>query len=261
MFRKSFWTSLALLAVIASPSAAQIELDEPGIPELPLEEVLDNYYRAIGGEDAWLAVESTKMTGTMVMGPGMEAPFTIYQQRPDQLRLEFTFQGMTGIQALDGDEAWQLMPFMDKTEPEVMPEDQAKEMRDQVDIEGALVDFASKGHAVELLGIGQAQGIDAYKLMVTLASGKEQVYYLDSEAFVPFMMETTTMFQGNEIESEQIYSDYKEVDGLMLPHSLENRVKGQPGGQVITIESVEFSADLSEVEFSMPAVAETEATH
>ncbi len=259
MVRKRLWHAVVAMSLFALPVAAQLEQEEAGIPELPLEEILDNYYEAIGGEDAWLDIESTKMTGTMVMGPGMEAPFTIYQRRPDQLRLEFTFQGMTGVQAIDGEQAWQLMPFMGKTEPEQMPDELADQMREQVDIEGALVNWSDKGHSVELLGVGQAQGTDAYKVKVTLASGREQVYYLDSEAFVPFLMETTTSFQGNEIQTEQIFSDYKEVDGLMMPHSLENRVKGQPGGQTITVESVEFGVDMNEVEFAMPEAAESEA--
>jgi hypothetical protein len=35
------------------------------------------------------------------------------------------------------------------------------------------------------------------------------------------------------------------------------RPKGQPGGQVITIETVEPGADLSGVQFAMPAPAAT----
>ncbi len=41
----------------------------------------------------------------------------------------------------------------------------------------------------------------------------------------------------------------------MLAHSIEARIKGQPGGQVITIEEIEVDGDLGEVEFDMPAAA------
>lgn len=254
MFRNTLLTGLALTLLMTLPVTAQlIEESDDQIPELPLEEVLGNYYEAIGGEDAWLEVTSMKLTGTMQMGPGMEAPFTVYSLRPDKQRLEFSFQGMTGVQAINGDEAWMLMPFMGKTEPEAMPDEMAKQMKDQLDIEGALINWNSKGHTLEMLGVGQAQGTDAYKIKATLASGTEQIYYLDVEAFVPFMMEDTRTMQGNEIETETIFSDFKEVDGLMLAHSIENRQKGQPGGQVITIETVEIDAELSDIEFSMPA--------
>ena len=261
MFRKTLLTGLTLALLLTLPVTAQsiqqvdslIDENTDQLIELPLEEVLNNYYRAIGGEDAWLEVSSLKMTGKMQMGPGMEAPFTVYSLRPDKQRLEFSFQGMTGVQAINGDEAWMLMPFMGKTEPEAMPDEMAKQMKDQLDIEGALINFSTKGHTLEMLGIGQAQGTDAYKIKATLASGTVQVYYLDAEEFVPFMMEDTRTFQGNEIETETIFSDFKEVDGLMLAHSIENRQKSQPGGQVITIETVEVDPDLSEIQFAMPA--------
>jgi hypothetical protein len=134
-----------------------------------------------------------------------------------------------------------------------MPKEQAEQMKEQLDIEGSLVDWASKGHTLELLGPGSAQGTDAYIIKAKLASGKEHTYYLDAEAFVPFLMETTTTVQGVEMEIETIFSDYKEVGDLMMAHSIENRPKGQPGGQTITIQSVETDADMSAVQFSMPA--------
>lgn len=259
MLRKTLLSGLALALLFALPSLAQMPEESSALlPELSLEELLGNYYDAIGGEDAWKEVKSLKMTGKMQMGPGMEAPFTVYSLRPDKQRLEFTFQGMTGVQAMNGDEAWMFMPFMGKTEPEVMPEEMAKQMKDQLDIEGALIDWTSKGHTLEMLGISQAQGTDAYKIKVTLASGTEQIYYLDAEEFVPFMMEDTRTFQGNEIETETIFSDFKEVNGLILAHSIENRPKGQPGGQVITIEAIEIDSDLSSIEFSMPAAKAAE---
>jgi opacity protein-like surface antigen len=103
MLKKAVLLALAG-AVLASPAAAQ-----------DLNEVLNNYYEAIGGLDAWKQVNSMKMTGSLMMGGmGVEAPFTVTTKRPKKVRVEFTFQGMTGIQGYDGETAWQVMPFMGK---------------------------------------------------------------------------------------------------------------------------------------------------
>jgi len=66
--------------------------------------------------------------------------------------------------------------------------------------------------------------------------------------------------QGNEVEFETILSDYKEVDGMMFPHSIESRPKGSPEGQVITIELIELGVDVSDEMFAMPEVAPAAAT-
>jgi len=73
--------------------------------------------------------------------------------------MEFTLQGMTGIQAYDGTKGWMVMPFMGKTEPEAMTGDDLKQMQDQADmVEGPLLNWKEKGHQVELIGKETVEG-------------------------------------------------------------------------------------------------------
>jgi len=113
-----------------------------------------------------------KMTGKMVMGGAMEAPFVVYRARPKNQRVEFTFQGMTGVQAFDGKSgsSWSIMPFMGKKDPEVMPAEESKMMAEEADFDGILVDWKDKGHKIESLGKEQVEGADCYKVKVTLKS-------------------------------------------------------------------------------------------
>ncbi len=240
--------ALAVVALLAAPAQAQ-----------DLDEVLTNYYEAIGGLDAWQSVQSLRMTGTMMMGGmGVEAPFTVMAKRPRKARLEFTFQGMTGIQAFDGETAWMLMPFTGSTEPEEMPADMSKNLKEQADIDGPLIGYEEEGHQVELLGMEETEGTQAYKLKVTLKSGDVQYYYLDSEYFIPIRVEGTRMQQGRTVEFETIISDYKPVDGLMVAHSIEARPKGAPAGQTVTIDQVELNVELADSLFTMPEQSEEE---
>jgi len=241
MLKKAVFLTLAG-ALLATPVAAQ-ELDE----------VLDNYYEAVGGIDAWKSVESMRATGALVMaGMGIEAPFVVTTKRPNMVRLEFTFQGMTGVQAYDGETAWMLMPFMGRTDPEVMPIDMAKDVIDQADLDGALIGWQESGHQVELLGKEETAGTEAYKIKVTKKNGDVEYYFLDSEYYVPIKVEGSSMQQGRMVEFETILSDYKEVGGLMIPHSVEARPKGAPSGQVITLDQVEIDVDIDESTFAMP---------
>ena len=241
-----------------------------------LDEVLESHYEALGGTSAWEAVEAIRFAGTMSMGPGMEAPFKMTMKRPDQIRLEFTFQGMTGIQASDGETAWMVMPFMGKNDPEEMPADMAEQLKEQADIEGPLFDWADKGHQVELLGVEEMEGTEVYKIKLTRENGDVRYHYLDSEYFIPVKQEGKTKVQGQEMEIETSISDYKElclatstlVDddtpcagyALMLAHAIESKPKGAPSGQAITITDVTVNPDDIEADyFAMPAKAAEEA--
>ena len=227
---------------LASPAVAQ-----------DLDEVLNNYYEAVGGLDAWKSVESMRMTGSIMMGGmGVEAPFVITTKRPKKVRLEFTFQGMTGIQAFDGETAWMLMPFMGKTDPEPMPEDMAKDIKDEADLDGALIGYQEEGHQLELLGLDETEGTKAYKIKVTKKNGDVEYYYLDAEYFIPIKVEGSREVQGRVVEFETLLSDYKDVGGLMMPHSIESKPKGAPAGQVITINTIELNVPADDSLFVMP---------
>lgn len=238
--------ALAVVAILAAPAQAQ-----------DLDEVLNNYYEAIGGLEAWQAVQSMKMTGKMMMGGmGIEAPFTVMAKRPNMARIEFVFQGITGIQAYDGETAWQVMPFTGNTDPEEVPDDQAEDLWETADVDGPLIGWEESGHTVELLGMEETEGTQAYKLKVTLNSGSVQYYYLDSEYFIPIRMEGVREVQGRTVEFETIVSDYKEVGGLMIAHSIEARPKGAPAGQAVTIDLVELNVEMADSLFVMPEKSE-----
>lgn len=241
MFKRVLLLSL-IGAWLAAPVGAQ-----------DLDEVLGHYYDAIGGLDTWKAVKTMKASGTLMMGDvGIEAPFSVVGMRPNRVRIEFTVQGMTGIQAFDGETAWMLMPFMGRTEAEPMPEGMAKEVREQGDMDGPLVDYAAKGHQVELVGREEVEGKQAFKLKLTRKSGGIEFYYLDAEHFIPIKVEGSREVNGRIVEFERRLSDYKEVHGLMIPHVIEEKPKGAPAGQVLTIEAVEVNIPVEESLFRIP---------
>ena len=140
MIRKTF--AWLLLAGLTSAAAWSQTADE----------IIDKHLQAIGGKDKLKAVQSERITGKMVMGQGMEAPFTMELSRPNKMRMEFTLQGMTGVQAFDGKTAWAVMPFMGKTEPEAMPSEETKKMEEQADMDGLLLDYKQHGRTVEYAG-------------------------------------------------------------------------------------------------------------
>jgi outer membrane lipoprotein-sorting protein len=228
-----------------------------------VEEIVASNLEAKGGEEAWMALETGRMTGTMQMAGGaagaIEMPFVVEFSKPDRIRLEFTMQGMTAVQAFDGETGWAILPFLGKTEPEEMAEDQVKQLKNQADFEGVLVNYEEKGHTVELIGQEEVDGTPAFKLKVTRADGDVDYLYLDEEYFVEFKVEATREVQGNEVTVSTVLGDYKEVDGLLFAHSMEMAFGGGDAQQVITIKKIELGVDLPDDRFAMPATTEAPA--
>lgn len=246
MLRKCL-LGLAAGAVLALPASAET-----------VDEIIAKNVAAHGGLDKIKAVQSVRMNGKLTVGPGIEAPISIEMKRPHNMRVEVTFQGNTGIQAYDGATGWQISPF-GKGQADPMSAEDLKEAEEQADMDGPLVDYKAKGHGVELIGKEKLEGSDAYKLKVTLKNGNLRYLFLDADSFLEIKAESKRTIRGSEVEGETTIGDYKDVGGLLFPHSLQMGAKGRPEKQNITVEKIELNPALDDARFKMPAPAKPEA--
>jgi outer membrane lipoprotein-sorting protein len=208
---------------------------------------------ARGGLLKLKAVRSVRASGHM-MGPGGEAPFVLKWKRPTMYRFEFTVEGKTAIQAYDGKAGWMLLPFTDKKDPEPMAQDDLNEIEEQADFEGPLVDYRKKGNKVELIGKEPVGGTDSYKLRMTRNNGDITLIYIDAKSHLEIKSEGKRMVRGEEIEFETSQSDYKEVGGLLFPHSIGSGLKGEPAMSTFTFDKIDLNVDVPDSEFRMPEV-------
>ncbi len=244
MLRK---TILVILAVAALSSA---------VPAATLDDVVAKAIEARGGLEALQAVKSVRITGTVHMPNGMDAPLLWEWKRPNKLRTEVTIQGMKVIQAYDGTTAWMIVPFGGNTDPQEMPKEQAERVEEQADFDGPFLDSEKKGYKLELIGKVDEEGTEAYKVKVTNKFGDEIYYYLDTEYDLVFKQEGKVTVRGQEIEFESSIGDYKKVGDLLIPFSTEQKAKGSEQGQSVTFEKVDLNVDLDDSQFSMPAPAQ-----
>lgn len=227
----------------------------PALWAQTVDEIIAKNVQARGGMDKLKSVQTVKMTATMAMGPGMEAPGVLIQKRGNLARLEFTVQGLTAVQAYDGKNAWQIMPFMGKKDPEFMSADEAKEVEEMADIDGPMVDYKSKGNQVELLGKEKIEGTDAYKIKVTLKNGDVETKYVDADSFLEIKEEAKRMMRGSEVNEESSIGDYKEVNGIIFPFAVESGIKGSDQKQKLTFTKIELNVAEDDSIFKMPPPA------
>ncbi|MEW6364469.1 MAG: hypothetical protein AB1714_07505 [Acidobacteriota bacterium] len=219
-----------------------------------VDELIAKNTEARGGLDKVKAIQSVKISGRSMMGGGMEAPFVLQIKRPGLARLDVTIQGKTLVQAYDGEAGWQIIPFMGSTDPEKMPEEELKQWKEQSDLDGPLVDYKAKGHTVELMGKEDLEGSPAYKLKLTLKDGDMKYVYVDAENYLTLKETTKTKREGTEIEVDSYFGDFKPVEGVMFPHSIDNRVQGNSVGQMV-VDKIEVGAAMDDGIFKMPPKA------
>jgi hypothetical protein len=219
------------------------------------DEVIAKNIAARGGLEKVKAVQSLRMTGTIGIGPGMQAPLLLEIKRGGRMRSEVTVDGKVGVQTFDGTSGWALMSFMGQTEPRPLPAEAVKDAQEQSDLDGPLVDYQKKGHKVELVGKDQAAGVDAYRLRVTLKSGAVRDIWIDAASSLEIRGESTRTMDGRSVESETILGDYREVSGIKLPHRVEGGPKGRSEKQAIVFSKIEVDAVIDDTRFGKPTPA------
>lgn len=219
-----------------------------------VDEVIQKNIQARGGMEKLKAITSLRVTGK-VHTEGMQIPLRIQFKRPGMVRAEASVQGLSFVKAYDGETAWQIDAFEGKPDAEKAPDDEAKSIIDMGDLDGPLVDYKLKGNTVELLGKEELEATPVYKLKVTRKNGDVIFIYIDCQSYLELKASAKRKEQGKEFVEDEYYSDYKPVNGVMVAHSIETRVNGQPEDQ-ITFDKVEVNVAIDDAIFKMPKKAQ-----
>ncbi|MGI8788293.1 MAG: hypothetical protein ACR2HG_11085 [Pyrinomonadaceae bacterium] len=216
------------------------------------DEIVSKYVKAIGGMEKIQAIKTLRSTGKFSGGGGFEAVVVDENKRPNKTREDFSIQGMTAISAYDGRDGWKIEPFGGKKDVESLSEEELKAMLDGADFDNPLINYKARNIKVEYAGLEPVDGTDAYKLKVTLPSGTVENYFMDTDYYVPIKIETKRTVRGTEIEAETILGDYKEVNGIYFPFSIETGAKGSPNKVTITMEKIEANVPIDDSRFMRP---------
>ncbi len=237
--------SLCLLAsaALAAPGALRAQT---------VDEIVARHVAARGGREALAALKTLRMTGRAVAGSGREAIVRREWARPGRIRTEFVFQGTTGVYAWNGERGFQVSPLDGDFEPRPLTPDAAELMAEQADLEGPLVDWKAKGHAVTLAGRQKLRGGDAWELAVTLKSGARRRLFVDAATGLIVRSEAARPLRGHEATLETLYADYRATDGVSFPRTIETFVRGRPQRLRISVENVETNPAIDASRFEPP---------
>lgn len=216
------------------------------------DELVSKNIQAKGGLEKIHAIKTLRITGSSVTG-GTPIMIVNEYMRPDMIREGFSIAGMTAVQAYDGTSGWRISPFGGRKDPQLLGEDELRDLQLNSDFEGPLVDYKAKGNTVEFLGHDTVDGDDALRLKVTLKNGDIVYYYLDPDTFLEIRKETQEFIRGSVKETFTDLGSYKPVAGVMFPYSLTSGSKNNPDGFTVTVDKVEVNVPLPPSDFAVPA--------
>ncbi|NML44468.1 outer membrane lipoprotein-sorting protein [Ramlibacter sp. G-1-2-2] len=239
--------SLALLGSAASAA------------DLTAAQISERNATARGGAAAWRAVQTMSMSGDMDAGGKTDAklPYTLVLKRPHMSRLEIRFENQTAVQTFDGRQGWKYRPYLGRIEAEPMTPAELKSEQASDELDGPLIDAERKGTRVEVAGVDKVEGKDAYRLKLTNAAGASRNLWIDAASFLEVKIDgEPRKLDGRVHKVAVFFRDYKTVNGLNIPHTLETVVEGVKQTRKIVVKSVAINPKLDDALFGKPQPGE-----
>jgi len=268
-----------IFAVAGAALVMVLALDARGAAaKLTVSQIVEKNIAARGGLTKWRNLQTLSWSGKMDAGgnnertlnlkiPGMppppppskepkpqvQLPYVLELMRGHKSRLEIEFNGQKAVQVYDGQQGWKLRPFLNRNDWEPFSAEELKAAGNQADIDGPLIDYAAQGTKVELVGVEPVEGKDAYQLKLTQKNGHVLHEWIDAQTFLEVKVEGAPRKLDGKMHAVSVYfRDYKDVNGLMIPHLIETVVQGVERTEKIQIEKVEVNPRLDAKRFTKP---------
>ena len=216
-------------------------------------EILAKAIAARGGLGKLHAIKSERVSGQITFGE-VSGPFVVELKRPLKMHMLLTIQNQTMVRVYDGvSQGWANNPFAGKINPDAMTEDELKNITEESDFDGPLVDHKAKGNQIELVGKDKFNAKDVWRMKLTTKSGDVRFYLFDTSSFLLLKWEGKRKYEGQELPIESYFSDYRDIGGLKFAFAIDSGSSPTEIAEKIRIEKIDLNPQINDAEFTKPA--------
>lgn len=187
------------------------EFSKP-IPEgVTASSVMSSYIEAIGGNAAVESVQTMLFNAEVTIeGAPFKPTAVIKSMAPNKSSMEMSIAGMGTImkQKFDGTTGYAEQQGMKQPMSE-------EDVAEQASQKGLFPEAHYTADEIELMSLSDLDGSDVYKIKVKGVS--ESFRYYDANSGLLLREEATEEAQGQSVTTITVHSDYRAVDGVMIP--------------------------------------------
>ena len=179
------------------------------------QKIVEQYIKAVGGSKALSKARTLTIEGTFQTPDGKAGTYTLDTNLPNRYYSELVVGDTSLIEAYNGKSAWHRTA--------------SGELATLVGADGSQLEAAGQyynSHLVDAkknkIGLGFAsfskvRGRDALEIEVTTMSGVKRHIFFDTQTHL--ILKEAAIVGG--IDEQILYDDYRQVNGLKIPHKIE----------------------------------------
>jgi hypothetical protein len=221
---------------------------------LSLDSVLARHAAAVGP----VATITTRRTSLLITGMApFDIPIVVDAMRPNLLRKTMTLQGSAQVTAFDGAAAWRIDPFASSGRTPIdVPAAELADLLEESDFDGPLLAPVAARSRLAYVGPSVAvvagRQVAVHSVRVTFPGGRQSTLHLDATSFLEVARTQRRPVMGNETEMQITSRDYRQVNGVRVPHLMEIAVQGSPAPIRIVVRTIEFNVPMQREQFQRP---------
>ncbi len=238
----------AALAAAATAGAADSSAAGKAIPTA--EAVIERAVEAEGGRAPLGKLHNRRLIGVMeIPGMGVNAALTVYMERPNREYTEVTSSEIGElVSGTDGETCWENSAIQG---PRIKRGGERALALSEADFDG-LAGWKRWYAKAECAGADTAAGKAAWKVLMTPKEGDVETWYFDQETGLPLEQSLTITNQMGSIPVQNYPSDFRDVDGVLIPFRSRQVVMGGLQTMIMSIQSVVHDVEIPPGRFDLP---------
>ena len=237
-------------------ASAGTNRDSAGSPLISTDELLAKMIEAYGGEANILKHKSSVTTIELDLeSQGMQAQGKIFARAPNQIGSDLSFTALGKrvgqiVTFFDGNGGGEVMSF---GPPETYSGKRLEDIRAGSDVYD-VVNWKKNYKTITVKRIAKVGDEDTYVVEKRPEKGTLVTDYVSTKSFLVLKRDSliVSVTAGVEIPQTQMFSDYRNVDGVMVPFkSTSSNVAN--GDIVLRVLDVKFDVDIPDIVFKKPA--------
>ena len=241
------------------PKAGAEASEKPAGPALPsVEEVLDHYARALGGQAALDGVNSRIIRTAPLSGENSESKSVLYQKTPGKVLLTWESQGYSRWVGFDGKRAW--AQDSEKSYWGMLNTPQRNSiMRDSEIYPGSRI--KNQYSDVKVKSKEKIGEHDTYVVAGTSPEGTSEEFFFDAATGLLLRRHILeqTIFGGFQVQAD--FEDYRETGGVKMPFVVRWSSPGDAWGTKVSVKVIEVKQNdpIDDAKFEGPPPKSPEA--
>lgn len=202
------------------------------------DEIIAKSAAAVGGLDKFNAIKTATMSGVMTV-QGMDLNISLQMINKKAVRTDVEVMGQSITVVYNEGAGWQLNPMTGNNDATDLPKEALDEAKWQCYVSNGLIDYKDRGLDAAYKGEETVDGKKMYVINLSAADGRSNTYYVNQADYLVYKTISKRNVQGQDVEAETIYTNYKEISGVKVATTRTTNFQGQTV-QEMNFDKIEF---------------------